>query len=47
MNNKKAYMGLAVFMLIIASCFVPSVLSENSSAPIQTNSVTPFAAGEP
>lgn len=47
MNNKKAHMGLAVFMLIIASCFVPSVLSENSSAPIQTNSVTPFAAGEP
>lgn len=47
MNNKKSYMGLAVFMLIIASCFVPSVLSENSSAPIQTNSVTPFAAGEP
>lgn len=47
MNNKKAYMGLAVFMLIIASCFVPSVLSENSSAPIQTNSVTPFAEGDP
>ncbi len=47
MNNKKAYMGLAVFMLIIASCFVPSVLSENSSAPIQTNSITPFAEGDP
>jgi hypothetical protein len=47
MNNKNAYMGLAVFMLIIASCFVPSVLSENSSAPIQTNSVTPFAEGDP
>jgi hypothetical protein len=46
MNNKKAYMSLAVFILIIASCFVPSVLSENSSAPIQTNSITPFAEGD-
>lgn len=42
MKNIKAYLGLAVFMLIISSCFVPTVYSESQATSQQTNTITPF-----
>lgn len=31
MKRKQAYLGITVFMLIVSFCFVPTVISENSS----------------
>ncbi|MCL5949496.1 MAG: hypothetical protein M1490_03350 [Candidatus Bathyarchaeota archaeon] len=43
MKNKQSYLGLAVFMLIISSCLVPSVVSQsNPATPQQTNTIIPL-----
>jgi uncharacterized protein YegP (UPF0339 family) len=43
MKYKQSYLGLAVFMLIISSCLVPTVVSQSNPAnPQQTNTIVPL-----